>query len=63
MRPTLAAERTEPMPSTIVQKMTGEIIIRIRSTNAVPTGFSALPVSGATRPTAMPRATATITAM
>ena len=34
MRPTLAAERTEPMPSTIVQKMTGEIIIRIRSTNA-----------------------------
>jgi hypothetical protein len=63
VRPTLAAERTEPMPSTIVQKMTGEIIILIRSTKAVPSGFRAVPVSGATRPTPMPRTTATITAM
>ena len=62
-RPTLAACRTEPMPSTMVQKMIGEIIILIRSTNAVPSGLSALPVSGATSPTTMPRTTATITAM
>jgi hypothetical protein len=51
------------MPSTIVQKMTGEIIILIRLTNAVPTGLSALPSSGETRPTTTPRSTATITAM
>ena len=34
--PTWEALRTDPMPSTIVQKMIGPIIILIRSTNAVP---------------------------
>lgn len=51
------------MPSTIVQKMIGEIIILIRLTKPVPIGFSSTAKSGAIRPTAMPRATATITAM
>ncbi len=60
--PTLAAWRIEPMPSTIVQKMTGEIIILIRATKPVPSGLSALPSSGAARPTTMPASTATITA-
>jgi hypothetical protein len=59
----LAAWRIEPMPSTIVQKMTGEIIILIRATKPVPIGLRDLPRSGATRPTTMPAATATITAM
>ena len=34
--PTWEALRTDPMPSTIVQKMIGPIIILIRFTNAVP---------------------------
>ena len=34
--PTWEALRTDPMPSTIVQKMIGPIIILIRATNAVP---------------------------
>jgi hypothetical protein len=59
----LAACRIDPMPSTIVQKMTGEIIILIRSTKAVPSGLSAFPTSGATRPTPTPARTATMTAM
>ena len=54
---------TEPTPSTIVQKMTGEIIILIRATNAVPSGLSWTAKSGASRPTAMPSRTATMTAM
>ena len=53
----------EPTPSTIVQKITGLITILIRFTNAVPNGFSALPTSGATRPTMMPSTTAAITAI
>src|SRR5450631_317834 len=64
--PTLAALRTEPMPSTIVQKMIGVIIILIRFTNPVPSGLSptanpSLP--GNAKPTAMPSSAATITAM
>ena len=45
---------TEPTPSTIVQKMTGWIIILIRATKPVPSGLSSTAKSGATRPTAMP---------
>ena len=61
-RPTVAALRMEPMPSTIVQKMIGEIIILISAMKAVPSGFTALPTSGAMRPTSTPRTTAPITA-
>ena len=61
--PTVAAFAIEPTPSTIVQKMTGAIIIEISATNAVPIGFSDLATSGAMSPTTMPAATATITAM
>ena len=53
----------DPMPSTMVQKITGEIIILIRETNPVPSGFSATPVSGDASPTMTPATTATITAM
>jgi hypothetical protein len=60
--PTFAACRIEPMPSTMVQKMTGLIIILMRFTNPVPSGLSDLPTSGASKPTAMPASTATITA-
>ncbi len=52
-----------PIPRTMVQKMIGEIIILMRSTNPVPSGFSALPRSRSIRPTATPRSTAMITAM
>ena len=61
--PTFAASRIEPMPSTIVQKITGEMIILMRLTNAVPIGRSATPRAGQMRPTATPATTATITAM
>jgi hypothetical protein len=54
---------TDPTPSTMVQKMTGEIIILIRFTKPVPMGFSALAKSGAMKPTAIPRMTAMMTAM
>ena len=40
------------MPSTIVQKMTGAIIILIRATNIVPSTPTLLPTSGARMPTA-----------
>ncbi|GAA2907928.1 hypothetical protein GCM10020221_00050 [Streptomyces thioluteus] len=60
--PTLVAFRTEPMPSTIVQKMTGEIIILIRFTKPVPSGLSSTATPGARNPTAMPTSTAAITA-
>ena len=63
MRPTLAAFRMAPMPSTMVQKMTGAISIRIRPTNAVPSHLRPTAKSGKTKPTTMPRTTATITAM
>jgi hypothetical protein len=46
-----------------VQKITGAIIIEISDTKAVPIGFSCTATSGAVRPTTMPAATATITAM
>ncbi len=59
--PTLAAARTEPMPSTMVQKITGLIIILIRSTNIVPSTPSDLPASGASQPTSTPATTATTT--
>ena len=61
--PTRAALATEPTPSTIVQKMTGWIIILIRATKPVPSGFSSMAKPGATTPTRMPSATATMTAM
>ena len=51
------------MPSTIVQKMIGLIIILIRLTNSVPRIPSEDPTSGATKPTITPAMTATITAM
>ena len=60
--PTLAALRTEPTPSTIVQKMTGWIIIRISATKASPIHCSFTAKSGKRRPTATPRAMATTTA-
>ncbi len=61
--PTGAALRTEPMPRTMVQKMTGLIIILIRLTNSVAEDAECRPVSGATRPTTMPATTATMTMM
>jgi hypothetical protein len=54
------------MPTTIVQKMMGVMIILIRFTKPVPSGlnWTASPsLPGNAKPTAMPRATATITAM
>ena len=45
-----------------MQKMIGEIIIRMRATKPVPSGFSSTPTSGATMPTAIPASTATTTA-
>ena len=63
--PTLAAFRTEPMPVTIVTKMIGVIIILIRLTKPVPSGWSCTAnpfFPGKAKPTAMPSATATITA-
>ena len=42
------------MPSTIVQKMTGLIIILIRLTNRVPSTPRACPISGASQPTKTP---------
>ena len=61
--PTWEALRTEPMPSTIVQKITGAIIILIRLTKPVPSGLRALPTSGNTSPTAIPNPTAMMTEM
>ena len=60
--PTCAALRTEPTPITMLQKMTGEIIILIRLTKPVPIGLSCLANSGARKPTAIPSTTATMTA-
>ena len=45
------------MPSTIVQKMIGEIIILIRFTKPVPRGFSSTAKPGAAKPTTMPSIT------
>ena len=50
------------MPSTIVQKMIGVIIILMRLTNIVPSGLSSLPNSGQMAPTAMPATMAAMTA-
>ncbi len=61
--PTRAALATEPTPITIVQKITGWIIILISATNAVPSGLSSTANDGAVSPTTMPAATAVITAM
>src|SRR3712207_3908284 len=52
-----------PMPSTMVQKMTGAISILIRPTNAVPSHLSDTANSGKAKPTAMPASTAPMTAM
>ncbi len=60
--PTVAAWRTDPMPSTMVQKMTGAIIILIRSTNMVPRKAMSLPTPGAASPTITPPTTAAMTA-
>src|SRR5215217_1981552 len=51
-----------PMPSTIVQKMTGPMSILIRPTNAVPSHFREVANSGKAKPTAMPAMTAPMTA-
>ena len=61
--PTVAAFATEPTPSTMVQKMTGEMIILISATNPVPSGFSVTPTDGNSSPTTTPSTTAAITAM
>ena len=61
--PTVAALAIEPMPSTIVQKMTGPIIILISETKPSPRGLRDLPNSGKSRPTAAPRITEEITEM
>ncbi len=61
--PTRAALATEPTPITIVQKMTGWIIIVISATKPVPSGLSLTAKSGNSSPTAMPSSTATTTAM
>ena len=61
--PTLAALRTEPTPSMIVQKMTGWIIILISATKASPIHASSAAKSGKRIPTATPSTTATTTAM
>ena len=61
--PTLVACRTDPIPSTIVQKMIGLIIILIRLTKPVPRGLSLTAKSGAAKPTTMPSTTATMTAI
>ena len=50
------------MPSTMVQKMTGTIIILMRLTNMVPKMPTLLPTSGASSPTMTPATTATMTA-
>ena len=47
----------------MVQKITGEIIILISATKALPIGLRPTANSGAASPTSTPRATATITAM
>jgi hypothetical protein len=60
--PTFAAFATDPMPSTIVQKMIGTIIILMRATNPVPSGFSCTANWGNANPTRTPRTTATMTA-
>jgi hypothetical protein len=52
-----------PMPSTMVQKMTGAMSILIRPTKAVPSHFRPTAKSGNTKPTTMPRITATMTAL
>ena len=61
--PTFAALVTEPMPSTIVQKMIGLIIILIRLTNPVPSGFSSLPSPATPGRRGCRAATATTTAI
>ena len=61
--PTDAAARTEPIPKTMVQKITGEIIILIRLTNIVPTTLNSVAALGATSPKIMPAITAMITPM
>ena len=61
--PTWEALRTDPMPSTMVQKMIGPIIILIRLTNAVPITASPAASLPKIRPTAVPATTATMTAM
>ena len=61
--PTWEAFRTEPMPSTMVQKMIGPIIILIRFTNAVPMTASPAACLPKIRPTAVPATTAMMTAM
>ncbi len=53
--PTLAALRTEPTPITIVQKITGWIIIFISATNVSPIHFRPTAKSGADEPQMMPR--------
>lgn len=51
------------MPRTMVQKITGAIIILMRATNIVPSTPMSLPTSGQINPTATPATTAMITEM
>ncbi len=61
--PTVAALAIDPMPRTMVQKMTGAIIILMSLMKPSPKGLSDLPTSGKSRPTTAPSTTAAITAM
>ncbi len=54
-RPTFLRSCIEEMPSTIVRKMTGPIIIFTRFTNVSPIGFIARAVSGEKTPSMTPR--------
>ncbi|CAH0256341.1 hypothetical protein SRABI128_03037 [Microbacterium sp. Bi128] len=53
----------EPMPTTIVQKITGAIIILMRLTKPLPRGSRPVANCGAVSPTTMPATTARMTAM
>ncbi len=56
IRPTLFMSPTCAMPTTTVQKMTGATIILIRLMNMSPKILQPTAMSGATTPSAMPRA-------
>src|SRR5579859_1747233 len=58
MRPTRRMSPAWAMPLTMVRNTTGPITMRIRRMKPSPSGFIAVPVSGAQCPTAMPMAIA-----
>ena len=59
--PTVAAFAMEPTPRTMVQKMTGAIIILMSAINPVPMGARPLAKPGAVSPSTQPIMTAAIT--